>query len=443
MLWYFVDALVTLPLLFAIIATLVEFRFSKKRSILIIALTICVIVLMESWKYLHGAGLADIYANTWLTTCIPSFLCLLYLAKYRDGSFFFAFFTQCVLATITTFLAYIFAYLLPWQSGFFPFLFHTAMLVGILFVCRRFLGRKFMEASRYQGKRWLLYCALPFMCIVIWVMYTGLSTHSLDTANKINLPYAGYIYPQEIPALVVLLVIVFYMVSLILIMITITHQADRDRREKTALYFQSKALQERLFSLEDKDESLRILRHDMRHHLSTLSGLLHNLELIRAQEYISQLDHNLTQTKQESFCANPVINAVISYYTEIAQKEEIEFSVRVRISGGLPVDDMDIGAVLANALENAYNACKRQAGGAKRFIQLKFIQHKKQFVLDISNSFDGAVAFDATGHPVPQKKDHGTGSQSIFAFARKYNATIDYSAKKGVFSLRIMFTDTE
>lgn len=67
--------------------------------------------------------------------------------------------------------------------------------------------------------------------------------------------------------------------------------------------------------------------------------------------------------------------------------------------------------------------------------------HNKQFVLDITNSYEGTVVFDESERPVSQRKDHGMGSQSIFAFIRKYNSTIDYSAKNSVFNVRIMFTD--
>lgn len=248
---------------------------------------------------------------------------------------------------------------MPWQSEAIPFLVHTAMLAGIFFVCRRFFRSRFFEAARYQGKRWLLYCTLPFICIAAWVMYNCSPTRLIDIGNKIYLPYAGYIYPNDIPLFIALLVMVFYTVSLILIIITTTYQAGKDREEKTALNFQSRALKERLFSLEEKDESLRILRHDMRHHFSTLSGLLDHQELSGAREYICQLGHNLMQVKQESFCTNAVINAIISYYAAIAKREEIRFSVQVQISDHLPMDDMDIGAVLSNALENAHNACMK------------------------------------------------------------------------------------
>ncbi|MBC7960771.1 MAG: GHKL domain-containing protein [Vallitaleaceae bacterium] len=185
------------------------------------------------------------------------------------------------------------------------------------------------------------------------------------------------------------------------------------------------------------------MRHDLRHHLSTLSALLQNNAYVKAQEYIHQLDSNLMQIKQESFCKNTVINAIISHYSENAEKEGIQFSKQVQISGDLPVNDMDIGAVMSNLLENAQNACMEQATDTDRFIAIKFVQHKKQYVLDISNSFDGAVEFNGDGLPISKRKGHGIGSQSIYAFTRKYDASTNYSAINGVFSARILFTEAD
>lgn len=374
--WYVIESLFTLPLLYAIMGTLIEFRFGKNRRLFVIGLAICVTVFMDGWNYLHGSGVPNLYSKTWITTLIPNFLSLLYLTKHRDGSFLFVYLTVSVIASITTFVSYIFAYLSPWQSEAIPLLFHTAMLIGIFFVCRSLFGSRFYEAARYQGKRWLLYCTLPFISIAAWVMYSSSSSHLIDIGNKIYLPYAGYIYPHDISLFIALLFMEFYTVSLILIIITSTYQAGKDREEKTVLIFQSRALKERLSGLEERDNSLRILRHDMRHHLSTLSGLLDNQELSRAHQYISQLGNNLMQVKQERFCANAVINAIICYYAAIMKREGIRFIVQVQISDHLPMDDMDIGAVLSNALENAHNACVKLLLDADRFIELKFIQHK-------------------------------------------------------------------
>lgn len=234
--------------------------------------------------------------------------------------------------------------------------------------------------------------------------------------------------------------VVYYTVSLILINITITHRAQADHREKEVLYLQSRVLQDRLFTLKDKEASLRILRHDLRHHLNTLHELLQSGELGRALDYISQLDRNLVQIRQGFYCANAVINAVVSCYAAKAQSAEIRFSASVQITDYLPVEDLDIGAVLSNALENAQNACQAQPADTDRFIDLKFVSYQRQYVLDVTNSFDGAAVFDGDGRPVSQNRGHGIGSQSILAFAKEYSATVDYCAVGGVFNIRILFS---
>lgn len=137
------------------------------------------------------------------------------------------------------------------------------------------------------------------------------------------------------------------------------------------------------------------------------------------------------------------MGAVVSHYAAKSLREKIRFSALIQISDRLPTEDLDIGAVLSNALENAYNACRRLTDDTERFIELKFILHRRQYVLDVSNSFDGAVAFDDNGRPISEKDDHGIGSQSIFAFAKKYNATVDYTVKDCVFNIRMMFSDPQ
>ena len=439
--WTIIESLLTLPLLYAIMATIVEFRYSKLRSFVVIGLAILCTVVMDYGLSTSSLGAGGLYSYAWLTTCIPSFLSLLYLAKFRTGSFLFAFLTECVLASITTALSYIFSYLLPWQNVLIPILIHVVLLVGVLIACRWLFREKLFEAVREQGNSWILYCVLPVFCLVIWVMYSASSVQTLDIENKVYIPYAGHLYPQHIWTLIVLLILFFYSLGLILVNITKTYQADTDRRNKLALDSEIRLLHDRLSSLEEKDASLRILRHDMRHHLSTLSCLVGNNEHMQeAQKYLKQLDHNLMQTKQVRYCSNAVINAIFSSYTEKAQRDGVMFSVAVKIPEILPVDVMDIGAVLSNALENALNACLRMDTNAERFINIKLVQHKKQFLLDISNSFSGTVDLDDTGRPVSCEENHGTGSQSIDAFARKYEATTDYSAQNNIFRLCMMFS---
>ncbi|MBC7960188.1 MAG: GHKL domain-containing protein [Vallitaleaceae bacterium] len=441
MFWYFVDAFFTLPLLYAIMATMIEFRYGMKRRLFVIVLAIGTTILMDIWLIAQGVDSVELYSHAWITTCIPSFLAFFYLARHRDGRFFFVYLTECVIASIVTFLANILSYFLPWESGFFPVLFHTALLIGILFVCKQLFHRIFFEAAQIQGKLWLLYCVLPLLCIVGWLMYNSTSVYFREANTIINLPYAGMVNLQHLPLMLSMLVVVLYTIYLILIVIRKTHGVETEQREKMMLYFQNRTLEAHLSSIEEKDESMRILRHDLRHHLNTLSGLLQNNAYDKATTYIHQLDHNLMQTKQESFCDNTVLNAVLSYYSESAKKESIPFSIHVKLSGDLPVTDLDMGAALSNLLENAQNACMKQSSDMEKFIDIKFIQHKKQYLLDVSNSYSGEVLFDDDDRPLSAQQDHGIGSQSIYAFSKKYGASLDYSTNNGVFRVSVLFSE--
>lgn len=444
MVWFFIESLLTLPLLYAIIATIIEFRFDKKHNIEIICAAIIATVLADACLLFSGMDIDTLYSRAWLTTCVPSFLCLFYLAKYRDGRFLFAFLTECVVGSITTLLSTLIIFLLPWNLEIFRVILHVGMLFAIYNVARRIFKEKLFEAIRaQQNKQWLLYCILPALCLTFWMMFMNSPSRSFDIVHKVNIPYTGYIYLNDIPDLIVLLISVFYTLSLILIIIASTYKTYMERRENSALDFEIKSLQNLISRMEEKDETLRILRHDMRHHLITISALLENKDGIEtAQNYLHQLDSNLMKTKQDSYCNNSVINAILSSYAEKTQRNNIEFTAVVQIPNELSVNDMDIGAVISNALENAYNACLMLPIEEQRFIKLKFIRSKKQVVIDISNSYNGKVEMDSSGTPISNRKNHGFGTQSILAFARKYNSSVDYAADGGVFSVRMMFVDS-
>ena len=49
----------------------------------------------------------------------------------------------------------------------------------------------------------------------------------------------------------------------------------------------------------------------------------------------------------------------------------------------------------------------------------------------------GKIIIEEQDGPVTTRKGHGTGTQSIAAFCKKYNAIWDYQAEDGWFRLRI------
>lgn len=440
MIYHYIEALLTLPLLFAILSTLVEFRFPRKKCLLIISATIAVISFITVSLNLLGFSQMSVYAYVGIVTGLPGFLCVFYLAKYRDGSFVFAFLSEYVLAGFCTIFSFIVAFYLPFPDEIEIIFVHFGFLLGLYLMFRLLFREKYFPAARTKGNLWFLYCLLPLLSLVLMKMYSSSPGQALDVYNKVALPYLGFIYPYVIPMLIMLLAMFCFMQILIMLMITYNYRMAMDREEKIRIDFYAHTLSQRLVDTEEKNDSLRILRHDIRFHINNVFSMLQQNQVADAKTYLTDLGISFDQTKIKNFCLNPVINATLDFYDKRACELGIAFIHTITVPSKMPLADMDLGVIISNALENAINACHKSPAESDPYINIQFIRHRQQYILDISNPYVGIVAFD-DHHPISQQSDHGYGSKSILAICKKYDATIDYRAEAGVFTLRIMFTE--
>lgn len=112
-----------------------------------------------------------------------------------------------------------------------------------------------------------------------------------------------------------------------------------------------------------------------------------------------------------------------------------------------PIDIYDIAVILDNALDNAFEACRKVDGA--REITLKSYMKGTLYFIEIENVFDGQVTFDKdTGLPVTSKTDkhlHGIGMSNIQKCARKYMGDVDIEiynkGERQMFCLTVMMNN--
>ena len=119
-----------------------------------------------------------------------------------------------------------------------------------------------------------------------------------------------------------------------------------------------------------------------------------------------------------------------------ARRKGIRVEADIQLSGPLPVEEGELAIVLANALENAINACA-QAPRGERVLSCRVICHPR-LMFQIRNSCVGTVRFDERGQPLSDRAGHGFGNRSIAAFCRKYGAVCQYEQREGQFSLQVV-----
>ncbi len=98
------------------------------------------------------------------------------------------------------------------------------------------------------------------------------------------------------------------------------------------------------------------------------------------------------------------------------------------------MDEIDICTILANALDNATDACLTNK--SDRWIELSCVLHDNgNFSIDIRNACDTPVEFGKTACRSPTGGGHGLGLKSIHAVVQKYNGLLRCTCENRVFRL--------
>lgn len=202
----------------------------------------------------------------------------------------------------------------------------------------------------------------------------------------------------------------------------ISEAAENEKR-----LIMSLTLQRRNFErISQSVDAGRIYRHDMRHHLKILAGMARQNNSSEILEYIGKLNESSELCAPEMFCKNPAVNAVLAEYISRAEKLGFRAEYKISIPEELPFELPDVCIILANALENALNACEKCPEG-KRYIKLLAdFSDDSKLKISVKNPCPEAVRLDAEGLPVVEKRSdgHGIGLHGVKKTVEKYNGFI-------------------
>jgi len=179
----------------------------------------------------------------------------------------------------------------------------------------------------------------------------------------------------------------------------------------------------------------------MRHSLNILLSLIENNSNEEAVKYIRELRSDLQSSKQIEYCRNRIINAVLLVYISRAEDHGIEIEADLDIPENINYSSNDIAILIANALENAYNASIKQPEGARKItMQAKHSDNK--LAIKINNKFEGEVHFNESGLPETIEDGHGIGTLSMLSIIDSIDGHLSCSHNDGWFHMSCFFTSS-
>ena len=200
---------------------------------------------------------------------------------------------------------------------------------------------------------------------------------------------------------------------------------ERSRRE---------LLENELSVYDDYLATARQARHDLRHHNAVLGEYLADGDLDGARRYLDAYNDSLSRTALTAYCENKTAAAVLRFFARRAAESGVRFAVKAEIPACLPLPDAELGTLLSNLLENAFNASRNVPEGG---ISLTAAVEDGALRLDLRNSVSGQVRFEG-GMPLSERPDGGTGTKSAARIVSAAGGMLRFRQEEGEFVTQLV-----
>lgn len=299
------------------------------------------------------------------------------------------------------------------------------LLLSVIYYCMGDIFRR-LYVRDYQKSWWQL-CLIP--------MFFFCSFSSLAF-----FPYTLYEHPENI------LASIFAMITMLVSYVVVLQYLDSEMKQiegywKNVMFESySKGLESQRYMVEQAEQNLRILRHDMRHYALMIDSLLDQGEYDEIRNIAGYLNEVMDENKVARYCENLIVNTILLKMAEQAKNCDVTLNLDVLISPQIPVNEYEFALVIANLLENAVTAVKDMKTG--RFVEGKIHCTEGYLLIDLENPCRKEIRFHSvTGLPESEgKRNHGLGMQSVLAFCDNLGGNIDCYCENDRFRL-ILFVN--
>lgn len=180
----------------------------------------------------------------------------------------------------------------------------------------------------------------------------------------------------------------------------------------------------------DDYEKVRQFRHDFRHHIAAMEGLVYGGEYSELEKYMGQLSQKDKELNRERvrYTGNFMVDSIIFGITRDQKFKEVDFQFDGGLPSNLGVKDIDICGVLANALENAMEACLK--GNDRKAVIMKAGCYENMISFQIKNTYDSSRYKALAGGEFYSSKEgdgHGYGIQNMERMVKSYNGRMEYN----------------
>ncbi len=224
---------------------------------------------------------------------------------------------------------------------------------------------------------------------------------------------------------------------IILIVIGKIVQDDKLKLEYELINERIKTNHKSYENINEIHNKLRYVYHDLKNHMICIKSYETKEEII---SYINNLESHINDFEKFKNTGNKTLDIILGEKTYLCKKYNIEFEDNINISKLSFIQDIDICAMFANALDNAIEACLNIDNEIEKRIEVKATYINGFAIIKFINTKVNDIKFidERIKTSKDDNKIHGIGLASIKYIASKYDGEIIVNYSDNEFILKIM-----
>lgn len=297
----------------------------------------------------------------------------------------------------------------------------------LFFIVMELGGRLYrVHTKSIKGHMWFILLLIPVASFfsIPCVLLLGLNSH-LQLAR---------LYGCLIPVFILLIfinLVAFYLFDKLSLLLETAEQnigLEKQLKYQTAFYR----------SLEETQEDIRSIKHDMKNNLETVQSLLTQNRTDDARAFVNQITKSIENVEKVIFTNNPPLDTIVNIKINTASKYKIKFQHQVNIPSGLPISYEQATAILGNLLDNAIEA-QQYLDEDKRTIEFFMTYGKGILMISIKNPFNREKV-DLNMRKTNKKNDklHGIGLINVKKTVDKMGGILKISPQENFMQVDVL-----
>lgn len=186
--------------------------------------------------------------------------------------------------------------------------------------------------------------------------------------------------------------------------------------------------------IRQSEEKIKILRHDMKHHMNEIRLLAGRYNVAEIEDYIDCMEKYIQNPNEIVTSGNMEIDSVLNYMLQRAREELGNVIVKVMLPERM-IHAFDINVLIGNLLENAIEAAVQTD---RKYMKVDITLKRGVLKIRVENSFLPAEIKKGYATTKKEKERHGIGLKSVEKIVETYNGTMEVTPQGDLFCVNLI-----